>query len=65
MPVEAHGCGVASGRWLVGYALPGGKLGAARGKAALSFYDFDRIKGVEKRAKGTDHAFFLQLPSTQ
>ena len=39
MPGEAHG------HWIVGYALPGGKLEAARGKAALSFYDFDRIKG--------------------
>ena len=37
--------GVASGHWLVDYALPGGKLEAARGKAALSFYDFYRIKG--------------------
>ena len=34
MPGKAHGyC-------LAGYALPGGKLEAARGKAALSFYDF-------------------------
>ena len=54
MPGDAHS------HWIVGYALPGGKLEAARGKAALSFYDFkqpiNRVTGKAATLKNA-HLF--------
>ena len=62
--------GEAHGHWLVGYALPEGKLEAARGKAALSFYDFkqpiNRVTGKAATLKnahlfGFSGIFFASL----